>query len=96
MIFWHAELVGWIICWKQGTEKTMKTASTYKTDIANLHGPVWSPWTWPPQGIPVRGILDGKLFAEDLVVGHWHRNGNSERKFSISVRVRCEGCDTVY
>ena len=26
MIFWHTELVGWIACWKQGVEKTMKTA----------------------------------------------------------------------
>ena len=48
MIFWHAELVGWIVCWKQGIEKTMEIASTDEADIANLHGPIRVPWTWPP------------------------------------------------
>jgi hypothetical protein len=48
MIFWHAELVGWIIGWKQGVEKTMEVAPAYETDIANLHGPMRDPWTWPP------------------------------------------------
>jgi hypothetical protein len=75
MIFWHASGMGWIICWKQGVEKTMEIASAYKTDIANLHGPLGIPWTWAPQGMSVRRILDCKLFAEDLVVGHRDRRG---------------------
>ena len=37
MIFWHAALVGWIVCWKQGVEKTMKFASAYGTNVANLY-----------------------------------------------------------
>ena len=54
MIFWNAELiVGWIICWKQGIEKTMEFASAYETDVANFHGPIQVPWTWPPQGMSV-------------------------------------------
>jgi hypothetical protein len=70
IIFWHAKLVGWIICWKQGVEKTVKFASTYETDVSDLHRPIWSPWTWLPQSMSVRRILDGKLFTEDVVVGH--------------------------
>ena len=53
IIFWHAKLVGWIVCWKQGVKKTMKIASTYEADIANLHGSIWVPWTWAPQGMSV-------------------------------------------
>ena len=74
MIFWHAEFVGWIVRGKQGVEKTMEIASAYEADIANLHGPIWILWTWPPQGMSVRRILDCKLFAEDLVVGHRDHN----------------------
>ena len=75
MIFWHASVLGWIICWKQGVEKMMEIASAYKTDIANLHGSLGVPWTWAPQGMSVRRILDCKLFAKDLVVGHRDRKG---------------------
>ena len=70
IIFWHAEIVGWIICWKQGVEKTVEFASAYETDVADLHRPIRSPRTWLPQGMSVRRILDCKLFAEDVVVGH--------------------------
>jgi hypothetical protein len=70
MIFWHAELVGWIICWEHGVEKTMESATASETDIANSHGQIRVPWTWHPQGMSVRRILDCKLFAEDVVVVH--------------------------
>ena len=70
MIFRYSKLVGWMICWKQGVEKTMEFALAYETDVANLHGPIWVPWIRPPQGMSVRRILDGKLFAEDVIVGH--------------------------
>jgi hypothetical protein len=70
MMFWHAELLGWIICWKQGIEKTMEIAFAYETDIANLNASIWVPWTWPPQGMSVRRVLDCKLFAEDVKVSH--------------------------
>ena len=75
MIFWHAELVGWIVCWKQGVEKAMEVASAYETDVANLHGPIRVPWTRPPQCMSVCRILDCKLIAEDFVVGHLDRKG---------------------
>jgi hypothetical protein len=71
MIFWYAELVGWIVCWKQGIEKTMEFASPYETDVADLHRPIRVPWTWFPQSMSIRRIFDGKLFAKDVVVGHW-------------------------
>jgi hypothetical protein len=70
MIFWHATLVGWMVCRKQGVEKAVESAATYETDVADLHGPIWSCWTWLPQGMSVRRILDGKPFAEDVVFGH--------------------------
>jgi hypothetical protein len=73
MTFWHSSLVGWIAFWKQGIEKTMEFASAYETDIANLHRPIRVLWTWPPQGMSVRRMLDCELFAEDVVVGHRDR-----------------------
>jgi hypothetical protein len=78
MMFWHAEPMGWIICWKQGIEKTMEIASAYKTDIAYLHGPIWIAWIWPPQGMSVRRVLDCKLFAEDVIVGHRDCDGHGK------------------
>jgi hypothetical protein len=54
IMFWYAELlVRWIVCWKQGVEKTMEFASAYETDIPDLHGPIWFPWAWLPQGMSV-------------------------------------------
>ena len=78
MIFWHAEHVGWIICWKQGVEKTMEFASAYETDVANFDGPIRVLWAWPPQGMSIGRILDSKLFAEDVEVGHWDRKGQGK------------------
>ena len=79
MILWHATLlVGWIVCWKQGVEKTMEFAFAYETNVANLHRLFWVPWAWLPQSMSVRRICDGKLFAENLVVGH-RRSQESRR-----------------
>jgi hypothetical protein len=75
MMFWHAELVRWVICRKQGIEKAMEIASADETDIANVHGPIWVPRTRPPQGMSVRRILDCKLIAKDVEVGHWDSKG---------------------
>ncbi len=79
MVFWHAALVGWIVCWKQGVEKTMEFASAYETNVADLHRLIRVPWTRLPQGMSIQGILDGKLFAEDVAVGH-QRSQKSRRK----------------
>ena len=70
MIFWYASLVGWIVCWEQGVEKTMKFDSEYETNVADLHGLIWFPWTRLPQGMSIRRIFNGKLLAEDVVVIH--------------------------
>ena len=70
MIFWHAELVGWIVCWKQGIENTTKIAFAYETNVANLHRHIRVPWTWLPQSMTIRGIIDSKLFAKNIAVGH--------------------------
>jgi hypothetical protein len=78
MIFWHTDLVGWITCRKQGVEETMEFASAYKTDIAYLHRPIWVPWTWPPHGMSIRRILNCKLFAKDVAVGHRDRKGQGK------------------
>jgi hypothetical protein len=94
MTFWHAELVGWMVCWKEGVEKTMEIASAYETDIAYLNGPIRVPWTRPPQGMSIRRILDCKLFAKDVVVGH--QDHNSQRRLSALVEVgwrSFRGCD---
>ena len=69
MIFWNAELMGWIVCWKQDVERR-KTASAYETNVADLHRPIWFSWIWLPQGVSVRRMLDGKLFAVDVVFDH--------------------------
>jgi hypothetical protein len=88
MIFWYALLLGWIVCREQGVEKTMEFASTCETDITDLHGPIWSFWTWLPQGMSVRRIFDGKLFAEDVVV--CHRESQESRNLLTPVGVRRE------
>ena len=64
MMFWHASIVGWIACWKQGVEEAMEIPVAYETDIANLHRPIRV-----PQGMSVR-MIKCKLFAEDVEVGH--------------------------
>jgi hypothetical protein len=82
MIFWHAELVGGIVCWQQGVEKAMEFPPAYETDIADLHGPIWVPWIWLPQCMSERRILECKLVAKDVVVGHLGPQGsrkNSQR-----------------
>jgi hypothetical protein len=89
MMFWNAELLGWIVCWKQSVEKTMEIASANETDIANLHWLIWVTWTWPPHGMSIRRILDCKLFAEDLVVGH--RKSTCQGKLSTPVGGRDRG-----
>ena len=71
MIFWHATLMGWIVCWKQGVEKTMEFAIANETNVANLHRLIRVPWTWLPQSMSVQRIFDGKLFAKNIAVGHW-------------------------
>jgi hypothetical protein len=70
MIIWHAVLVGWMVCWKQGVEKTMEFASAYETNVANLNRLIRVRWTWLPQSVSVQRIFDGKLFAKDIAVGH--------------------------
>jgi hypothetical protein len=78
MIFRHAELVGWIVRWKQGVEKTMEFASAYETDVTDLHGPIWIFWVRLPQGMTECRILDCKLFSKDVVVslGHLEPQGS--------------------
>ena len=73
IILRYTEHMGWIVCGKESIEKTVKFAFAYVTDVANLHGAIQSPRTWPrlPQGISIRRICDRKLFAKDVVVGHW-------------------------
>jgi hypothetical protein len=80
MISWHASLLGWVICWKQGAKKTVESAFVYETNVANLHGTIWVCWTWLPKGISVQRIPDRKLFAEDFVVGGWHRGIDGDFK----------------
>ena len=71
IIFWHPELVGWIIFSKQGVEKTTKFAFAYEPNVADLHRLIRVPWTWLPQSMSVQRIFDGKLFAKNIAVGHW-------------------------
>jgi hypothetical protein len=101
MIFWNSELVGWVVCWQHGIKKTMEFASAYEADIAHLHGPIRVSWSWPPQGMSVRRVLDCELLAEDVVVGH--RDHNDQGKHStpvgrgrgavedVTLRTRCDG-----
>ena len=70
MVFWHTELVGWIVCWQQGVEKTVEFASAYETNVTELHGPIRVPRVRLPQGMPKRRILDCKLIPKDVEVGH--------------------------
>jgi hypothetical protein len=89
MIFWHAELVRWVVCWQQGVEKTVEFACTYETDVADLHWPIWVPWVRLPQCMSERRILDCELFAKDVVVGHL--KPQESKKNSMPVRVGALG-----
>ena len=89
MTIWHAVLVGWMACWKQGVEKTMEFASAYETNVANLHRLIWVRWTWLPQGMPVQRIFDGKLFTENIAVGH--RKSQEPRR--TTQRPRGKACE---
>ncbi len=57
MGFWDAgEHVGWVVFWKQSVEKTIEFASAYKTDIPDLHGPIWVKWAiwiWLPECVSI-------------------------------------------
>jgi hypothetical protein len=70
VIFWYAELVGWMIGGKKSVEETDESAFVYKTDIANLHGTMQARRTGLPQGMAVSGILAGKVSTKNVVVGH--------------------------
>ena len=71
MIFWHAELVGWIVRGKEGIEKAVKFAPPDKTDVADFNGPNRSHWTWVPQSMSIRGEGDCELFAKNVIVSHY-------------------------
>jgi hypothetical protein len=92
MIFWHAALVRWIVFWKQGVEKTTEFAFAYETNVANLHRFIRVPWTWLPQRMSVQGIFDGKLFAENIAVGHWGSQESRRTTQRPEVRVRGPVC----
>jgi hypothetical protein len=76
IIFRHAELVGWIICWKQSVEETVEFAPAYETDITDLYGLIRIPWIWLPQ----------ELFAEDVVMGHLGPRGSRKNPVWEEVR----------
>jgi len=48
IIFWYTESVGWMICGKESIEETMESAFADETNIANLHGVMWSHWVGLP------------------------------------------------
>jgi hypothetical protein len=66
----HTKILGWIVCGKQGIEKTMEFSHAYETDVANFHGLIWTVWTGVPQGMSVVRISKSQLFAKDVVVSH--------------------------
>jgi len=70
MVFWHAELVGWIICREQSVEKTVEFASSYETNVTDLYGSIRVPWVRLPQCMTERWILGCKLIAKGVVVVH--------------------------
>jgi hypothetical protein len=55
VVFWHAKHVGWVVFFKESVEKRIEFAFSYKTDIADLHGPISVDWTrtWLPQCVSV-------------------------------------------
>ena len=70
MVFWHAELVGWIVRGKEGVKKAVKFTPPDEPDVADFNGPNWSHWTWVPQGMSIRGVGDCELFTKNVIVRH--------------------------
>jgi hypothetical protein len=40
IIFWHAEVVGWMVRGKENIEKTVESAFACETNVANVHGAI--------------------------------------------------------
>jgi len=40
IIFWHAEVVGWMVCGKENIEKAVESAFACETNVANVHGAI--------------------------------------------------------
>ena len=78
-----------MICGKEGVEKAMESAFPYEANITNLHGTIMFRGTWHPEGMSVRRILDRKLRAEDVVVGHKVVVAGMKEKFSANPWERC-------
>ena len=78
IILWHAKVLGFIVCGKEGVEKAVEFAHAYETDVADFHGPIRVIWTWVPQGMSVGRIPDSKLFSKDVVVSHWNMQRSRE------------------
>ena len=53
MVFWYAELVGWMVRGKKGIEESVESAFTYETDVANLDWAMQPRWTGLPQSMAV-------------------------------------------
>jgi len=78
IILWHAKVLGFIVCGKEGVEKAVEFAHAYETDVADFHGPIRVIWTWVPQGMSVGRIPNSKLFSKDVVVSHWNMQRSRE------------------
>jgi hypothetical protein len=78
IILWHAKVLRFIVCGKEGVEKAVEFAHAYETDVADFHGPSRVIWTWVPQGMSVGRIPDSKLFSKDVVVSHWSMQRSRE------------------
>lgn len=70
VIFWYAGMMGWMVCGKEGIEKSVESALAYEADIADFHGTRQPRRTWLPQSMSVRRILERKPPSKDVVVCH--------------------------
>ena len=75
VILWYTELVGWMVCGKEGIEKSVESALAYEANIADFHGTRQPRRTGFPQSMSIRRVLRRKPPSKDVVVCHWSWEG---------------------
>jgi hypothetical protein len=70
VLLWNTKSMG-RICWaEQNIEKTVELPIPNETNVANRYSGIPTAWSWFPKRVSVGWILDCKVMAENVVVGH--------------------------
>lgn len=78
VLIWNTKhSMGRIIWVEQNIEKTVESSVPNETDVADCHSGISTARTWFPKRVSKGRILDCKVMAENVVMGHY---GSAESK----------------